>query len=416
MLLSVRPPVPLDDPFMASLAQARAAGDNLPPDLKAKFDAAMANRIDPMLNGQQRSGVSINQDPNKRGQFFRVSDGGNEAGFIQMQPNPQTGEVMPFVGMSGIDPTLQGQGIGSAAYNQLAQQVPDLVPSPLGLSESATKLWRNRIAGMNPSEAEAVLARSSEYGLSMGESAEDIARRLAPLREAIGTTPNRKIDGDQYQQAMRGLAGYKAEMTKPGFEADYRDSLSGVQEALKGVMMRQGGEGVVSGLRQTDEAYRNSKVLGKAVNAARNGGRTGEVEMFSPSQLNDASAANAQKYGGNAATTNRPFYELATLGQKVLPSKLANSGTTERMLAGAGLLGTGTGASAYASGADPMTTGAPIATTGLLALLGTKQGQKLLVKAIMDRPKPSQTLGRLFGSRKAQRTIGGAIPAPLLIE
>ncbi len=407
--------VPLDDPFTASMAQARAAGDNLPPDLKAKFDAAMANRVDPLLNGQQRNGVSINQDPNKTGQFFRVSDGGTDAGFIQMQPNPQTGEVMPFVGMSGIDPTMQGQGIGTAAYNQLAQQVPDLVPSPLGLSESATKLWRNRIAGMSPNDADAALNRSADYGVSMGESAEDIALRFAPLREAIGTTPSRKINGEQYQQAMRGLAGYKAEMTKPGFEADYRDALSGVQDSLKGVMMRQGGEGVVSGLRRADDAYRNSKVLGKAVDAARNGGRTGEVEMFAPSQLNDASAANAQKYGGNAATTNRPFYELATLGQKVLPSKLANSGTTERMLAGAGLLGSSTGGVAYVSD-DPAKIAAPVGATSLLMLLGTKKGQQLLVKGLMDRPQSLKKAGGLLGGRKARRAIGGAITAPMLIE
>ena len=217
------------------------------------------------------------------------------------------------------------------------------------------------------------------------------------------------MSGNQYQQAMRGITGYKAEKPLPGFEEDYRNALSGVQDTLKDLMMRKGGEGVVAGLKKADAGYRNMKVLDKAVTAARNGSQSGEINVFTPAQLNTASSANAAKYGGTGATENRPFYKLATLGQKVLPSKTPDTGNLLRFSLGGGLLGGVTGGAGLASGGDPMTTvGAPIATTGLLALLGTKTGQKQLVKAIMDRGPKAQKLGGWIGGRKAKGAISGA--------
>jgi len=58
-------------------------------------------------------------------------------------------------------------------------------------------------------------------------------------------------------------------------------------------------------------------------------------------------------------------------------------------------------------------------TAGLLATLAamsTKTGQKALQKALTSRPGSVRKASGIFGSRKAQRAIGGTITAPLLIE
>lgn len=224
------------------------------------------------------------------------------------------------------------------------------------------------------------------------------------VRPALDTG---QLSGANYQNMTRAMRDSRASVKGQPFAEDYIEPVQGMEAATRSLMERQGGEGVIAGLGRADAAYRNSKVLGKAVEAGRNGGRSGEVGVFAPSQLNDASVANARKFGGNGATENRPFYELATQGQAVLPSKIGDSGTPIRMLAGAGLLGTGTAGAGYA-GADPATVAAPVGATALLALLGTKKGQKMLVKGLMDRPEVLKKAGGLIGRRKAQRAIGSA--------
>lgn len=235
--------------------------------------------------------------------------------------------------------------------------------------------------------------------------------RIGPITDAAAMT------GDTYQQAMRGLkAGRKsAAGAAPGFEEDYKGALTLSMDALRSQMERGGGQSVIDGLRAADTSNRLGKTIEKATTAARNGSRSGEVQIFTPSQLQDAGYATAAKYPGP-----RPFADLAELGQRVLPSQLPDSGTGRRvaqMLLPASLGGIGAGGGAALPGVDAQTGGASgLALGTLLALGGTKAGQKALEAALFKRPKAIRRASGIFGSRKGQQALGGAVTAPFLIE
>ena len=217
-----------------------------------------------------------------------------------------------------------------------------------------------------------------------------------------------ELTGDTYQQVMRGIKGYKSELTKPGFEADYRNALTGVQDAFKGQMLRGGGADVVEKLGKADQAYRMAKVLEDAQGRAINGSATGAANIFSPAQLNLAARANAKKFGGQ-----RPFAQLAEAGQEVLPSKIPDSGTAGRMLQLMLPSAVAGGAGGYALGDSP--TGV-VSTLALMALLrggASKAGQKAMSKAPFDRPDSLRALGTAINKRKG---LFGAASIPLMLE
>lgn len=401
--------VGFDPQFAAEYAAAQAAGSALPDDLSSKFGRAMQNRVDPIL-APPRPDVSLRAD----GRKLRIDEGGNEVGFLLRQPG-NNGEQLPFVGISGVDPAQRGRGIGSAAYDELAKQVPDLVPSPLGLSESATALWRRRIAQMSRSDAEDALRRSEGYGTELGETSADIRSRLAPLWDAIDNPPPRKfgqMTGEQYQQAMRGIKGYRAEHNKPGFEQDYRDALTLTMDALKGNMTRQGGESVVTGLAKADKAYREFKTLKDAVEHSGGGTVAGDVGLVAPSQLGRAAQKTADKFGGD-----RPFGDLIDAGQRVLPSKVPDSGTAKRLMTGALAGGAGLGGLAGIGAIGPGDPGSNalggFSILAALALANTSTGQKALKKALIDRPGPIKAAGAKVRKRAG---LFGSASVPLLLE
>lgn len=223
-----------------------------------------------------------------------------------------------------------------------------------------------------------------------------------------------QITGDQFQQAMRGLKGYRASADKaaPGFEQDYRDVLSRAMDALRGQMNRGGGDSVVTGLNRADEAYRNIKTLDKAVTAARNGTGSGEVQVFTPAQLNNAATQAAQKFAGP-----RPFGDLIDSAQTVLPNKVPDSGTAGRLatyalptvLGGGGALGAGAGSLAGDTGTGTMS---GLALAAMLMAGGTKGGQKALEKVLTSRPGVVKNAGTLV--RKKSGLFGAAAVPPLL--
>lgn len=234
--------------------------------------------------------------------------------------------------------------------------------------------------------------------------------RIMPLSQGSDMT------GEQYQQAFRGLKGYRSETTKPGFEQDYRDAITLGMDALTGQMQRGGGQQVISGLGKADQTYRAAKTLQRAVEAARNGSRSGEVQVFMPSQLNDAATQAARKYGGG-----RQMSELIDAGQSVLPSTIPDSGTGRRVatmalpaaMGGSATLGGGIGYGA--DGTQGAGTGAAtgLGLAALLALGGTRGGQKALNAILFDRGPRAEMIGRairkragLFGSATLPALIG----------
>jgi hypothetical protein len=212
------------------------------------------------------------------------------------------------------------------------------------------------------------------------------------------------LTGDNYQQAVRGLKGYRAENPKAGFEEDYRNGLTATQNALTGAMTRNGGPSVVTGLQAADQSYKLGKVLQDAVKRARNGSRSGEAEVFTPSQLNDAGEAN--RFSGSG--TSRPFYQLGKAGQEVLPSQVPDSGTAGRLITG--LLATGglgAGLDYAAPGDGSAATSLGLGSLSVMAALNSKAGRAALEKILLERPDNFRRFGTgLIGNSSYAGALG----------
>lgn len=295
-----------------------------------------------------------------------------------------------------------GAPIGASTQNLGMQGVQDIIDATGTAYDNATAGVTVPLDGMFAQGMNAARA-------SVNQLPPDLAPRgMTAINNRVGPIENMgQMSGDTYQQGVRGLKGYKAEATKPGFEADYRNSLQQAIDALTDQMKRGGGSRVVEGLDKANSAYRQAKTLEKAVTAAKNGTGSGEVQLFTPAQLNTASYQTASKFPGQ-----RPFAALGDAGQQALPSTIPNSGTADRMLAL--MLPAGLGGASI--GADQLGWDKAGGTLGLAALLaagGTKTGQAALNKALFDRPQALSQVGALIRKHKG---LFGSASIPLALE
>lgn len=252
-------------------------------------------------------------------------------------------------------------------------------------------------------DMQAAMQRGAQIPRTGPEFEHVVNSRLAPMFDAGNGT----INGRAIQDALQGLR--KADYGSDAMGAAARDATSEVEDALTGLISRQAPD-VMPRLNAANGAYRNLSVLADAVGKGAN---TGGV--FTPAQLGMAARANATKYTGkmNAATTNRPFFDLQRAGQDVLPSAVPDSGTAGRVatLALPGILG-GAGAGAgYLTGDAGQGTTAGLALGSLLAAGGTRNGQRLLAAILADRPDALVRIGEQLNRRAG---IGGVIGAPIL--
>lgn len=131
-------------------------------------------------------GITI--EPQKFGRYI-IQDDGKEVGRVSLAGDGEK----PFVDIVNVDPAYQRRGIASSAYDFIEKDIGRrLLPSPLGLSEAATEVWRKRLANVPKAEREALLDESKQVGLSYMPSGmpdselkirdQWIESRLAPFR------------------------------------------------------------------------------------------------------------------------------------------------------------------------------------------------------------------------------------------
>lgn len=96
----------------------------------------------------------------------------------------------PFISSVTVEPGLRGQGVGRELYKEAEElAATQLVPSPLGLSDDAIRVWQRRLASMAPDEANALIEQSREIGRRYGISDAHLSERLDPLLRAADDTP-----------------------------------------------------------------------------------------------------------------------------------------------------------------------------------------------------------------------------------
>ena len=230
-----------------------------------------------------------------------------------------------------------------------------------------------------------------------------IENHLGPIGESG------QITGEAYQRARRGLgrARKNANQIAGEFDEPYRDTMTGVLEALDAQLARTGGDDVIEGLNAANKANKNLRVLEDAsLDAAKIGTQTGEANIFTPAQLLAASRKSEKRFGGGAE-----LREFGEQGQAILPSRLPNSGTTDRALLAAALgLGGAGGVEAYAREDAPMATAGAVGLGALLALGGTRTGQGVINNMVFNRPRVASRIGDAMRRRRGMFGSGIAVP------
>lgn len=222
------------------------------------------------------------------------------------------------------------------------------------------------------------------------------------------------LSGRDFQQSIRGLRRDARAVENLPYGHDFGEVTRQAEGALEGLLQRQS-PGTLPAYNAANAANRNVEVLKDAVNRARSGTTTGDPGLFSAAQLSDAAAANARRFGGTQGTTRQPFYDLTRAAQRVLPSKVGDSGTATRAAVTAGLsVGGGAGVGYYGGGDGESAgygAGGALALGALLAAGGSRPAQQLLVRGLLDHPQVAVQIGRGIQNRAR---IGGLFGAPLL--
>lgn len=332
--------------------------------------------------------------------------GFNEAAF-QEAASPTTRLSNPFnppaigQGRQGIDELQQVEG---RAYNAAL----DRVRVPID-----TQFFRD----LRP-VTQAVRGLPDDYR-SAAETI--IERRVEPA------VASREMTGREYQQALRGIRQARANAgsnpSLAGFDQEYRDALTGVEDLLTNTIERGAGRNTVDDLGIANEIYSNRRILENAsLDRAKIGTRSGEVNVFTPSQLLEATRQAEKRYG-----TGRALREFAEQGQQVLPSSVPNSGTVDRMIAlgavpaAAGAIGGGVGftnaqqdqgAQGTVSGTG-LGLGTLAGASAILAALGTRRGQDVLERILITRPQAAQKFGQGIRNRGG---IFGSAAVPIALQ
>lgn len=228
--------------------------------------------------------------------------------------------------------------------------------------------------------------------------------------------PNGLMSGRNFQEAYRGL-GRDARGRTAG---DYGHEIGQVTrqgQDLLGEALERQNPGAFEGFLEANAANRRANVLADAL---KNAGNQGE-ELITPAQLNRADIGSTSRLEGkiNSASGNRPFYDLATAGQAVLPSRLPDSGTATRAAVVGGLGMAGLAGGGYAAGGTEGAatgTGLGLGATIALALGGSRPAQQIATRMLLDRPDLAVRIGEQINrNSRVGGWTGAGVLTPLVV-
>lgn len=235
--------------------------------------------------------------------------------------------------------------------------------------------------------------------------------RLFEARIAPILTTGR-LTGEAFQDAVRGIKGLRSDPSTniPGGEQALRGVLSEVEDALTQQLGRAGKADNVAKLNNANALNRNYETLRTAMPENGANGIEDGPALFTGNQLQRSARRTADNYPGP-----RPFGQTADDMAQVLPDRVANSGSADRLQAGdllrmlsgvAGVGGAAGGGAGFLSGGDGGSAaqgaagGAGLGTAAaLLALLGGSRGGQAGINSLLaaERPQALKFLGNLSG-------------------
>jgi len=340
---------------------------------------------------------------------------------------------LPFIGgVINARRTEGMQGFNRAAFDQALAPIGETTGGVIGapgvdIARAARgRGYSNALDGVNVT-ADAPFVNDMQTALQAGRALPDPMATNADytLNTRVGNSfgPNGELTGNGYQQSVRGLRRDAKSLANDPYGYDFGGVTRQAEDALNGILTRQAPD-VVPAVGRANQANMGYETIRDAVNKARNGTRTGESDVFAPSQLADAAASTARKFGNNAGTTDQPFFDLTRAGQDVLPSRIGDSGTAPRLLLGGAITGAAGGGGFLGSGDSEDGVGARLAgggagslaglagLGGLAALGGSRGGQRAILSLLADRPDLLRQIG---GSIQNRSGVIGAGGVPLAI-
>jgi hypothetical protein len=287
--------------------------------------------------------------------------------------------TIPEVGERGVEALRQANSAGYA--NAVGGRFATADPTYDAAFNNA-RTMASAIPNTGPAvadELDAVVPGYFAAGSISGDNGRAAVSELRALRRARMNDPLGNRTGNAIRQAENAVTDL-FERQSPGFTGD---------------------------LAAANSVNGNVKTIETAVrNAGRNDG------LYSPAQLDRAAQQSAARYGNNAATTQRPFFDLARAGQAVLPNTIPDSGTAGRLATlalPAALTGAGAGAG-YAGGDASTGTYSGLALGALLTAGGSRGAQRLATRALLNRPDALIRIGNRVYDRAA---LGGMLGAGL---
>lgn len=324
-------------------------------------------------------------------------------------------ESVPLIGDAIRSRRLEGvRAFNQQAMGQALEPIGANVAGEVGeegiegARGAVNQAYRDALSGVSVqpdapfvTDMQGALARGQGLpGNMAGEFAYTVQNRVAPEFE------NGALTGEGYQAIRQGLRRDRRAMQSQPRGHDFGDAVRGVEGAAES-LVRRGAPEVVPALNNADSAFGRLKVVEDAV------GRGVNTEgLFSPAQLGMAARANAKRFGGNQATTQRPFFDLQRAGQEVLPSQVPNSGTTDRAIAAA-LVPAAVGGAGYGLDIIGPEEAALLASFGLPY---TAAGRAALQRGLVARPGPVRALGESVIQRsRVGGMFGAGAAAPLAL-
>lgn len=321
----------------------------------------LANRAEEKLTSVPVLGDAIRSSRNKAVEQF------NKAALNRaLKP---IGESVDKIGREGIDEVA----------SKLGQAYDDLVPKLQFMADDVFDVDLQRLVsmadGLEPKEAarftklvqEKVVGKLSKAGGMTGETFKQVEADLGKLAKTFTGSP----------MASDKLLG---------------NAVMELQDTLRRTLERSNPQQAKQ-LKAINEGYANYVRLRQAAGVVG-----AEDGIFTPGQLTNAVKASDKSAGkGNFARGKAKLQDLSDAGKIVLGNKVPDSGTAERLLPSAALLG---------SGAINM--GIPLSVLGG-SMAYTPALQRALVGAVASRPQSAQAVSE--GFRKGSSVlVRGAVP------
>lgn len=258
-------------------------------------------------------------------------------------------------------------------------------------------------------QKKAITSRLAKIGSDASEPMKAVKSiwetRVQPF---IGT--NGEITGEGLQAIKQGIVAERALLKSKAGGKQATDILDDLDNAIFNGLAKRQAPDLYDAYQSADKAFRNSKIVTKAITAAE---RTpGSPGIFTPSQLASQVIASERKYGPSELGGAGGLSEAMTT---VLPQTLADTGTASRgaMLAafgGPGTLGGAFGAAIGGPVGALIGTGVGLGTAGLAALPYSRVGNKMIAKTLLgERPAPVTALSEyLARNPQLGRSLGVA--------